>query len=431
MNKRHLLGLLALVPMVWLAGCGGSSGGNASVRLVNASAGYASLDLYINDAKVTTSSVTVGAGSAFADASSGTVTTALAASSSATYLLSQSRNFAKDTKYTVVAYGWQGAPRSVVLTENIVADTSATPKAKISVLNTATDAGALNVYLTGSTDDLAGAQPVATSITGGSQSSYGAVLPGTYRLRVTSNLDVSDVRLDVPAVTLASGEVDTLVLSAGAGGILVNAAQIVQGGNVTAHNNTQARVRVVSALTGTGDKTSLTLNGAALVSNTASPTIGDYSLVSAGAATIGGTATGTATLAPGSDSTLLVLGTAAAPSLAVITDDNRLPTSATSAKLRLVNAMEPVGMASYSLTMTLNYGSVATNLLPGTGSKYKEVTPVTASTIEVSSAFRPAPMVTKDANVTLAAQGVYTFYMFGDAGNGGAGAWNGQLRQDR
>lgn len=116
MMKRTLLGLLALVPMVWLAGCGGGgNSGNASVRLVNASAGYASLDLYTNDVKLQ-SGVATGSASAFAGVTAGTTTTALAVADNATYLLSQSRNFAKDTSYSVVAYGWQGALRSVVLT---------------------------------------------------------------------------------------------------------------------------------------------------------------------------------------------------------------------------------------------------------------------------------------------------------------------------
>ena len=101
MKKRTLLGLLALVPMVWLAGCGGSSGGNASVRLVNASSGYASLDLYVADT-IQQTGVATGAAGSFASVSSGTVTTALAATTNSTYLLSQSRNFAKEDRKSVV-----------------------------------------------------------------------------------------------------------------------------------------------------------------------------------------------------------------------------------------------------------------------------------------------------------------------------------------
>lgn len=428
MKKRTLLGLLALVPMVWLAGCGGSSGGNASVRLVNASSGYASLDLYVADT-IQQTGVATGAAGSFASVSSGTVTTALAATTNSTYLLSQSRNFAKDTKYSVVAYGWQGGLRSVVLTENIAAADA--NKTKVGILNTATDAGSLDVYLTGDTDLLSASTPVATAITGGSQSSYAAVVSGTYRLRVTATNNTNDVRLDVHGVTLGSTEVDTIVLSAGAGGLLVNASQVVQGGSVTAYNNNQARVRVVSALTGAGDRNSVTVNGTPIVVNAPSPAISAYTLVNAGSAAITGTVTGTQALAAGSDTTLMVLGTAAVPTLAVIADDNRVPTSTTGVKLRLVNAMDPTTMAAYPLTMALDYSAVASNVTPGAQSAYALLPSTTTSILEVSSALQAATMYspTNGLNtLTLSAQSVYTVFMFGTAT---PGQWSGSLRKER
>jgi len=429
MKKRHLLGLLALVPMVWLAGCGGGSGGNASVRLVNASSGYASLDLYVNDAIQQTGVVTGAAGS-YASVSSGTVTTALAATTSSTYLLSQSRNFAKDTKYSVVAYGWQGGLRSVPLTENIAAADA--NKTKVGVLNTATDAGSLDIYLTDDADTttpLSSFTPVATAITGGAQSSYAAVVSGTYRLRVTATGNTNDVRLDARGVVLGSTDVDTIVLFGGAGGLLVNASQVVQGGAVTAYSNTQARVRVVSALTGAGDKNSVTVNGTPIVVNAPSPAISAYTLVNAGSAAITGTVTGTQALAAGSDTTLLVLGTAAAPTLAVIADDNRLPTSSTGVKLRLVNAMDPATMTAYPLTMALDYSAVATNVTPGGQSAYSALPSTTTSILEVTSALQAPTMYSPTgalSNLTLAPLGVYTVFMFGTPTS-----YSGSLRKER
>jgi hypothetical protein len=426
MKKRTLLGLLALVPMVWLSGCGGGSGGNASVRLVNASSGYDKLDLYVNDV-IQQTAIATGAAGDFASVSSGTVTTALAATTSSTYLLSQSRNFGKDTKYSVVAYGWQGGLRSVVLTENIAAADA--NKTKVAILNTATDAGSLDIYLTGDSDLLSASTPVAQAITGGSQSSYAAVVSGTYRLRVTATGNTNDVRLDAHGVVLGSTEVDTLVLSAGAGGLLINASQVVQGGSVTAYNNTQARVRVVSALTGTGDKTTVNVNGTALVVGAPSPAISSYTALPAGAAAITGTTTGSTTLTAGSDTTLLMAGTAANPTLYVLADDNRLPTSTTGVKLRLVNAMDPTSMAAYPLTMTLDYSPVASNVAPGTQSTYAVLPSTTTSILEVSSALQAATMFSPTgtlSNLTLSAQGVYTVFMFGNATT-----WSGSLRKER
>lgn len=419
MKKRHLLGLLALVPMVWLSGCGGGSGGNASVRLVNASSGYASLDLYVNDT-IQQTGVAKGQAGDFASVASGTVTTALAATTSSTYLLSQSRNFAKDTKYSVVAYGWQGGLRSVVLTENIAAADA--NKTKVGILNTAIDAGPLDVYLTGDTDQLSASTPVATAITGGSQSSYAAVLSGTYRLRVTATGNTSDVRLDVHGVTLASTDVDTIVLSAGAGGLLVNASQVVQGGTVTAYNNTQARVRVVSAFAGSTVKVNDTTT---LANNAPAQTISAYSLVTAGTASITGTVTGSASFNAGSDTTLLLLGTAAAPQLVVIADDNRLPASSTGVKLRLVNAMNPVSMANSPLDFQLDAAPVAYAVAAGTQSEYVGVSPSTSTSGSALQVYSGADSYS--TNQTLVAQGVYTLFMFGDS----SANWSSRLRKER
>lgn len=430
MNKRHLLGLLALVPTVWLAGCGGGDGGDASVRLINASSGYASLDLYTyqgsETATVRQSGIATGTGGDFVSVPSGTTNTELRATSGGTPLLTQSRNFAKDTKYSVVAYGWQGALRSVPLAETVTAADSG--KTKVGVLNTA-DAGSLDVYLTGSDDALDASTPTTTAIIGGSQSSYAALTSGTYRLRVTGTGNTKDLRLDVPAITLASTDVVTLVLSSGSGGILVNASQVVQGGKVTAFNNSLARVRVVSALTGTGDKNSVSVNGTALVVNAPSPAISAYTLVNSGSAAITGTVTGTQTLAAGSDTTLMVLGTAAAPQLFAIADDNRLPTSTTGVKLRLINAMNPTAMGAYPLTMTVDYSPLASNVAPGASSGFQALPATTTSILEVTSALQAATMYSPTgalSNLTLTAQGVYTVFMFGDATT-----WSGSLRKER
>ena len=71
MNKRHLLGLMAALPLAWLSACGGGGDSNdASLRLVNASAGYAALDLYVADTKEI-SAVNFGTGSEYTSVKSG------------------------------------------------------------------------------------------------------------------------------------------------------------------------------------------------------------------------------------------------------------------------------------------------------------------------------------------------------------------------
>lgn len=425
LSKRHFLGLMAALPMSSLVGCGGSSNGDASLRLVNAS-GYDALDLYIDD-EVLMSSVAYGSASSYTSVSAATVTAALTSADSATYLLSQSRTLETDTQYTAVAYGWQGALKSNLIADSV--DAADSGKTKLTVLNTASDAGSLDVYLTAASDDLDASTPVATGVAGGSSSSVTSVTAGTYRLRVTATEDTADLRLDVASITLASTGVVTLVLMPGPGGVLVHAMQLVQGGAVTALYNTQARVRVVGGVAG-GATVSASAGGVSLLSGAPSPTIGAYKLVAAGSSvalniSVAGSslAARTATLEAGGDYTLLVSGTSASPTVSVVEDDNRLPTSSTKYKLRLLNAMN--GMDSYPLTLTVDYEAVISDLAAGAVSDAVALNSNDAATLDVSSALSSTALYSL-TDTALAAQGVYTVFMFGTSA-----APSGALRKER
>ncbi|MBQ0961673.1 DUF4397 domain-containing protein [Ideonella sp. 4Y11] len=424
LSKRHFLGLMAAIPMTSLVGCGGSSSGDASLRLVNAS-GYDALDLYIDDERLL-SSVAYGSASSYTSVSAATVTAALTNADSATYLLSQSRSLDTDTAYTVVAYGWQGALKSNLIADSV--DAADSGKTKLTVLNTASDAGSLDVYLTAADDDLDASTPVAAAVDGGSSSSLTSVTAGTYRLRVTASEDTSDLRLDVASITLASTGVVTLVLMPGPGGVLVHAMQLVQDGAVTALLNTQARVRVVGGVASSAT-VSASVGGVSLLSGAPSPTIGSYKLVDAGSATVRVSVAGTsltastATLEAGGDYTLLVSGTVASPTVSVVEDDNRLPTSSSKYKLRLVNAMN--GMASYPLTLTVDYEAVISDLAAGGVSDPVALNSNDAATLEVSSALSSTALYSL-TDTALSAQGVYTVFMFGTSA-----APSGALRKER
>jgi Domain of unknown function (DUF4397) len=424
LSKRHFLGLMAAVPLGSLVGCGGSGSGDASLRLVNAS-GYDALDLYLDD-DLFVSSVAYGSASSYTDASADTVTAALTNADSATYLLSQSRTLEADTQYTAIAYGWQGALKSNLVEDSVEAADSG--KTKLTVLNTASDAGTLDVYLTATADDLDASTPVASAVAGGSSSSITSVTAGTYRLRVTANEDTADVRLDVASITLASTAVVTLVLMPGPGGVLVHALQLVQDGAVTAHYNTQARVRLVGGVAD-GATVGASVAGVSLLSGAPSPTIGSYKLVSAGSVSVNVSVAGsslaaqTATLEAGGDYTLLVSGTTAAPTVNVVEDDNRLPTNSSKYKLRLLNAMN--GMSSYPLTLTVDYEAVLTDVAAGAVSDTVSLAANDAATMEVSSALSSTALYTL-TDTALVAQGVYTVFMFGTSA-----APSGALRKER
>ena len=423
-TKRHFLGLMAAAPLGGLVGCGGS-GNDASVRLVNASAGYASIDAYVDDT-LKISGVEFGGTSGYKDISADTVDVSLTSHSSSTYLLTQSRSLSAGAEYTIVAYGWEGALKSAIFTDDT--DAADSGKTTVTVLNTASDAGTLDVYLTAEDDALSSATPIASAVGAGSQSSAATVTAGTYRLRVTGNDEADDLRLDVSGVVLGSKAVVMLVLTPGPSGVLVHGLQLVEGGAVTALLNTQARVRVVGGVSGNG-RVAIAAGSQSLITNAPSPTISSYALVDAGSVTFSGTAAGvaltslTSTLTAGSDYTVLVYGDAASPSMVLINDDNRLPTTSTKLKLRLLNAMN--GMDDYPLALTVDYAAVATDVAVGTVSTPKSLASSSAATVEVSSALSSTPLLSL-TDTTLDAQGVYTVFMFGT----GADA-SGALRKER
>ena len=118
MKKRTLLGLAATLPLLMAAGCGGGDSGNdAQVRLLNASTGYASVDLYVDD-DLALSGTAYGTLSSFSGVPNGDVTTVLTSNGSTTELLSQSRSLSAGENYTIIAYGWEGALKSVILQED-------------------------------------------------------------------------------------------------------------------------------------------------------------------------------------------------------------------------------------------------------------------------------------------------------------------------
>jgi hypothetical protein len=186
-------------------------------------------------------------------------------------------------------------------------------------------------------------------------------------------------------------------------------------------SNKQARVRLVSALT-TNQPISGSLNGTALPALGGSPAIGAYTLVTAGTSapqvTVnGGTVTGAAwTAAPGSDTTLLVTGTAAAPQIAAVSDDNRLPSSTSATRLRLVHGLGDIGQ-----DLTLNIASApVTTASPGTVSPVTSIAAVTDTTLSVTHAITFVTVYQLN-NKTLDAGAVYSVFLLGDSRLMGAG----------
>jgi hypothetical protein len=415
-----------------LAACGGSgSSSSAQVRLINASAGYNSLDLTVNNTSISTGTAYGAAGSYGTVDTSATGTQVI--NSGTTVISGTLTGLVGNNKYSMIAYGWPGAMGYRLLSETEPAPASGS--AKLLVLNLAPDAGTVNVYLTTGAP-ATGAAAFASSVVGGSGSGYLLTNAGTYHVRVTGSAssDVNtDIRLDIPAITLDSASVNTLILTPTQGGVLVNAMTVVQTGAVASYGGTNARVRVINSVVGTANPNVTVVasrNGNTLLDTTAAAPIGFYQIVPATndpiSVSVNGVAqpVNTTALAAGSDYTVLVSGTDTAPQLAVIPDDNRLPLNGY-AKFRLINGAANAGQV---MTMSLNFSPIASNVAIGTASTPFATIATAGANLSVNT-LNSAQAVFSQSNFTMANQGVYTVYMLGNST--GTNNLVGELRQDR
>lgn len=437
---------LSLSATALLTACGGSgSSDKADVRLLNVTLTQPSLDLTLGDNLSVSSKVTPGTvgsyGSVSTNASGNVITTG-----SGTSVAAVTSTLTGGSKYTLITYNSAGLVRTSLLQEN--QDAPPSGKAKLLVLNLAPDAGAMDVYVLGTGDSADTATPLVTNTAGGGVGGYNQINSGTFRIRVTGSGVRSDLRLDIPAVTLDSASVNTLILTNTPSGSLVTGTQMVQQGPVTHFANPLTRVRVLNGLAGTP-----TVSASVADSSTATTTtilapsrplnLSSYATFKAGAGTVtvlvdGSPQTLTATnFAAGQDYTVLVWGQAANAQVKALKDDNTLPSVNGNVKIRLIN-----GLSDPSATATLNVNSQdvqsAINVAVGASSDPLSsasffnggngVPVVVTSPITQTGdpLWVQTGTVTSPGNTLLQANGVYTVVVTGDPAN-----VRGRLYKDR
>lgn len=435
MSRRRLLGMpLALaalsgVAAASLTACGGgdddSSSGSARVRLLNLMTDVASLDLWVDSSRWFASAVT-DAVTDYATVAVDTYDLELRSAGASSTLLTDEQGFADDLYYTLLVWGRAGAPRVWKLEENQDTDDIDDGKGALRVFGATEDIGLLDVYLTAEGTDLADATPLHSGTGEGNATGYAQVSAGTYRLRVTGAGDVDDLRLDLSGIAVAEAVYVTLVLSAGTGGTLVHASLLAQQGALRTQRNTKARLRFVAGVAGR-PSLGASWGGSTIAGALTAPIVGPYALVDAGTQALELRVNGAAalteshTLAAGADYTLVALGTVAAPSLAWVADDNRLPSNTARAKVRLVHGDASLG----ALTLSVDYAVAASDVAAGSASSFAALAGNDSARLDVSSASSSDAVYTA-TEVNLQAQGVYTLFVLG-----GNAAPTGVLRKDR
>jgi Domain of unknown function (DUF4397) len=411
-RRTALLGAGSALATPWLAGCGGGPGPDDAgrrLRVLHASVGLDAVDVYLDNDR-TSRGLAFGSVSGYKGVSSG-VRVELNPADSASVLATVSPAVSGDKDYTLVAYGWAGGVKTLLLADD--AEDPDSGRFKLRVLHAAPDAGAVDVYLTGDTeDDLGAATPVAAALAGNALGSFVQRAAGSWRIRVTGAGQAGDLRLDLSGQVLARGQVYTLVLVSGRGGVLVSAVLVAQGGGAQSLPNPSARLRLVASVADLAT-VDVELGGTPLSAGLVSPTLGAYRLVPAGSPELIVQVNGASVSAPalalasGSDTTLLVTGTAAAPQVSVIADDNRLPSNPTNVMMRLVHAA--ASLAGANLVLNVNLSDVA-NAGFSAGSGYGKLSAGTGFDIEITSPLQPAP-VFRDTDRTLVAGAVYTVFL--------------------
>lgn len=416
-GRRRALALLAtmLGATLGLGGCGGGTDArDARLRLVNASIAFGALDLVVDD-KLVRRDVAYGGSADYVGVDTSDTATRISRAGSPAALVSLRPALADGDRYSIVAFGGEGALRAAVLDDN--ASEPARGKARLRVLNGAPDAGAVDVYLTAPGVDLADAEPLHAAAEVGNATDFTTVDAADWRVRVTAAGDKADLRLDLGGVALAGRQIATLVITPGAGGVLVNALVLTQGGPVLALTGAQARVRVVAGVTGSGN-VSAAVGGVTLMNGVGAPAIGLYRLVPAGAAAATMTVDGAAVavpatdLAPGSDHTLLVRGSAAAPVAHWVADDNRLPAVSGRVKLRLLNGVADL---AEPLALTLDFTPLADGVAAGSASAPALADASTQARLSVTAAGIGAPLFDAVEQLLLADR-VHTLFVLGAAG---------------
>jgi hypothetical protein len=403
----------------------------AGIRVINASIGYDSLDLYTSSEGSDTDSalftaIARGTATSYASLKADTYSLKFRKNGAAGNLLTTAATLAEDKRVTYVAYGSTDGLDVFTVDEQTEAPDSG--YAKVQVLN-GTTADALDVYLTGSDDEVSDVSPAISGVMAGASSGFSTLRSGDYRLRITSNGSKTDIRFDVPVVSLPSTGVLSLVLTEAAGGVLINAILLPQQDTPVFYDNSTARIRGAAGLT-SGALVSIDVGDAQIVAGrSARSFIADtYVTRAPGAVPVVvyvdnvAVGSGEVSLQAGRDYTLLAWDAGSTLQISLIPDDNR-PSATQRAKVRLLNAMSGTAVPA---TLWVNYSPVAEYIEAGTVSATYELDAGTDYRFDVTNAQTLAPLLTRE-EVTLLGDGVYTFFLAG----GGSSTITATLRKDR
>ena len=420
---RTLLAALCLSSLT-LVGCGknGSNNqGDAQMRVVNAFSQAAALDVTVNS-KMVVSGLAFQAEAPYHSVDSGTQKFTVGVSGAPTSLINNSLNVNSGTKYTYVVFGPQTAVQSVLLSDAF--NDPGDGFFAVRLINAAAGPGPLDLYLTAPGADINTTAPSVANVAYGASSAYGSVAigGGSFEIRIAP-AGTKDVVYDSVTQSFSAHSGATIVAFGKGSGKLVNAVLLRHddSGSGGLVDNLLTQYKVVNASL-VPSPLNIFVDGTLQLSNIPYTGVSNYQRTAAGAHSFSIEATTTPgaslltlapTLAPATDTSLALTGTAGALN-AVVLNDNNLPPPAATAAVRIVNVSADVA----ALDVFVNFSKQVAGLAMNTASPYIDLSAAAATGTGYEFDFNIAGTTTsllKLPSVVLIAGHTYTIYIAGPA----------------
>ncbi|WP_157521984.1 DUF4397 domain-containing protein [Mitsuaria sp. 7] len=404
--------------MLQACGGGGDDGSQARIRLVNATAQYGALDFYNVDKKVQ-SQIEATKGTDYLSFDEGTYDFRVKQAGNNATAAAVSLTLTKKKIYTLLAYNEAGVLRLTNFADDKAPPSTGT--AALRFFNAAVSSGSVDIYMTAQDAALSAVSPTASNVSPTNVSTYVELGKGTYRLRVTGTGSKTDLRLDIPDVTVSDQQIATFAVTGIPSSRLLNGLMMTQGGGVTSYKGTHALLRV-AAVTGGNPRVTVKTTDASLDKAVQAPSVeSSYVFVPAALTGLSVTVNGAAvdvsglSLQAGTEATLAVYGTAASPRVKLFADNNALTDVPGRARLRLMHLVD--GLPG-TMALSAGYQSIADSIAFGTVSSPADVTAGSPVRIEVTTPSTTTPLFkTDEPGATLTTQRVYSLILFGDASN--------------
>ncbi len=341
---RLSLAALCMVSLV-LTGCskGGSSNGNAQLRILNAFSEAPALNVSVASTPVVSGLLFQGL-TQYTSVSSGTPLITVGVSGASTTLINTMYNVSPGTNYTFIVYGPLTGVGAIL--GNDAFNDPGNGFFSLRVVNAAPGSGAVDVYLTAPGANLASSAPSLINISYGVTSAFSPIPIGTgFEIRVTTT-GTKDVLFDSTAKTFAEHSATDLVVFSKGSGKLVNVALLNHDSSGTGAivDNLLTQYKVINASL-VASPLNIFVDGSLQLSNIPYTGVSNYQKISSGTHTFSIEATSTPgaslltlsqTLAPATDTSIALSGTAGALAALVLQDDN-IPPPVGTAGVRIVN----------------------------------------------------------------------------------------------